>query len=248
MAEDIEDTQTIPIPLRPNPDVDAVSFGEDDPVAEFGEPEPEVIPPVSEPSSGSGRRETYVDENGEERYVGSNRRVRSDRGGPRKAATGRKGSAKGKTPDPAAAGATVLYGGIGAILSVSGLAPAAGLSMQGLADEAGPEVSEWAKKRSPRFYQFLVSLSEASGIGKFIAGPVSAEAYLRMERARPALGPAVVSIHGKDSVEAFDALTAQYDSWKAMQNGSSPIPPDGMPPDDAWAPPVDPEGEASHGG
>ena len=242
MAED--EAGTIPQHLRPN--VDEVFSGEDEAaVASFGEPEPET---ESEPSGGKGRVETYVDGEGQERYVGSNRRVRSDRGSGGSKAP--KPKAKGKIPDPGAAGATVLYGGIGAVLSVSGLAPAAGLSMQGLADEAGPEISEWAKKRSPRFYGFLCQLSEASGIGKYVAAPVSAEAYLRLEKARPALGPAVVSLHGKDSAQAFDQLTEAYDAYKAQEAASrnGAVPPEGMDPSE-WNPyNPEPEGEGNDGG
>lgn len=230
-----DETETIiPESERPSlsPDVDEGFFGE----VEFGEPEPETVSEPSSSSSSSGRKETYTDENGEERYVGSNRRVRSDRGGGGGRPKTSRAKGKGKVPDPGAAGATVLYGGIGVVLSTSGLAPAAGFSMQGLADEAGPEISEWAKKRSPRFYQFLVSLSEASGIGKFIAGPVVAEGYLRMEKARPALGPAVVGIHGEQSAAAFDALTAQYDEWKAREHGGSEVPPNMEPEAAPWDP------------
>lgn len=112
------------------------------------------------------------------------------------------------------------------MLSMSGLAPAAGMSMQALSDEAGPEIAEWAKKRSPRFYQFLCTISEAGGIGKYVAAPVTAEAYLRMENARPALGPVVISMHGEGSAEAFDTLTQSYDAWKlseaAAKNGHEP--------------------------
>jgi hypothetical protein len=203
MAE-AEAERTIPESERPNLS-GADTLSGDEP--EFGEPE---TPDVPDPVSGS-QKETYVDSEGVERYVGSNRKKRSDSGGSRTSGKRR----KAKAPDPGSAGGTVLYGGIGMMLSVSGLAPAAGMSMQGLADEAGPEISDWAKKRSPRFYQFLCTLSEAGGIGKFIAAPVTAEAYLRMEAARPALGPAVVSLHGADSVEAFDKLTESYDQWKA---------------------------------
>ena len=227
--------------------MDEDSSGEADPLAVFGEPVLEDEETAESSGGSKGRVETYVDSEGQERYVGSNRRVRSDRGGGRPKTTGAK--RKGKIPDPGAAGATVLYGGIGAVLSVSGLAPAAGLSMQGLADEAGPEISEWAKKRSPRFYQFLCQLSEASGIGKYIAGPVSAEAYLRLEKARPALGPAVVSLHGKDSAVAFDQLTEAYDSYKAQAEASrNGAPPEGMDPSE-WHPyNPEPEGEANDGG
>lgn len=242
MAED-PDTGTIPLHLRPNLDGAEDSSGVTDPLDVFGEPETES--PVEDAGAGSGgRKETYVDDAGEERYVGSNRRVRSDRGGAR--ATTAKGKRKGKlAPDPGAAGATVLYGGVGAILSVSGLAPAAGLSMQALSDEAGPEISQWAKKRSPRFYQFLVSLSEASGIGKFIAAPVSAEAYLRLERARPALGPAVISLHGEDSAEAFDKLTEAYDAYQAeaAARANGVVPEDMVSPEwNPYAPGEEPEG------
>ena len=228
--------------------MDDLSSGEADPLAVFGEPvEDEWTPEPGDIRPIKGRVETYVDAEGQERYVGSNRRVRSDRGSGSSKAP--KPKAKGKIPDPGAAGATVLYGGIGAVLSVSGLAPAAGLSMQGLADEAGPEISEWAKKRSPRFYGFLCQLSEASGIGKYVAAPVSAEAYLRLEKARPALGPAVVSLHGKDSAQAFDQLTEAYDAYRAQAEASrNGTPPEGMDPSE-WSPyNPEPEGEGNDGG
>lgn len=197
----------IPVSERPNV-VDSPSGDSFD----FGEPEDEP-----EPSSDGGKA-TYFDAEGVERYVGSNRKKRSDAG------TGRRGVSrkrKAVTKDPAAAGGTILYGGIGAVLSISGVAPAAGLSMQGLADEAGPEIADWAKKRSPRFHHFLAQLADASGIGKFVSAPIAAEAYLRVEKARPALGPAVVAMHGADSAAAFDALTEQYDQWKATAEAAA---------------------------
>lgn len=197
---------TIPESERPN--VEAFSGDS----FEFGEPEYE---PEPEPAPSGGGKPTYFDADGVERYVGSNRRKRSDSGRPRVSTRGKRG--KPVAVDPGAAGGTVLYGGIGAVLSMSGIAPAAGLSMQGLADEAGPEISAWAKKRSPRFYEFLCTISESSGLGKYVAAPVSAEAYLRMERARPALEPMVVSIHGPESREAFQGLAFQYDQWKAAE-------------------------------
>lgn len=213
--------EVIPEALRPNVNGAGSAYGDEaDSMLEFGEPVDD-----NEPVS-DGRKETYVDSEGVERYVGSNRKKRSDSGAPRSrtATRGRKGKARVVT-DAAATGGTIFYGGIGAVFSMSGIAPAAGLSMQGLADEAGPELAEWAKKRSPRFYKFLESIAEAGGVGKYVAAPVAAEAYLRMEKARPALGPAVIGLHGQESAAAFDALAAQYDSWKAEAMDGS-VPPD----------------------
>lgn len=186
----------------------------------FGEAEPGDYSRAEPTSTG---RETYIDDEGVRRYSDTNRKVRSDSGtGARRSPSKTRGrKPKANLHEKAGAGATILYGGMGAILTGTGLAPAAGFSMQGLADEAGPEIAEWASKRSPRFYKFLESLSDTAGIGKYVAAPASAEAYLRMEQARPALGPVVTSLHGPEIEGPLSAMVEQYDSWKASAHAEA---------------------------
>jgi hypothetical protein len=116
--------------------------------------------------------------------------------------------------EKAAQSATILYGGFGVILAGTGLAPAAGFSMQGLADEAGMPIAEWAEKRSPRFYAFLIAMSEATGVGKFVGAPVAAEGYVRIPPARPALEPVVAFAHDGDPefMQGLGMLRDQYDA------------------------------------
>lgn len=205
------------IPVAERPSVEDSSGDE----FSFGEAEPGDYSRPSEPTS-SGR-ETYVDDEGVRRYADTNRKVRSDSGtGSRRSPSKTRGrKPQARLHEKAGAGATILYGGAGAILTGTGIAPAAGFSMQGLADEAGPEIAEWAHKRSPRFYKFLESLSDTAGIGKYVAAPASAEAYLRMENARPALGPVVTSLHGPDIEAPLQAMVEQYDSWKASAHADA---------------------------
>lgn len=188
----------IPVEDRPNTsgDFSPASLGTNDPVASFGDP-------VSEGDEAPRKRKR-----------------RSDAGVPRGPRTGagatRRGS-KAALHEKASEGATLLYGGVGMILQGTGLAPAAGFSMVGLSDEAGPPIADWAAQRSPRFYQFLVSMSESAGIGKYVAAPIAAEASMRIERVRPALEPVVSGLHGEGSKEAFAKLNASYDDWKEEQ-------------------------------
>jgi hypothetical protein len=107
--------------------------------------------------------------------------------------------------------------------------------MQGLADEAGMPIAEWAEKRSPRFYQFLSTLSDATGIGKFVAAPVAAEAYVRMPPVRGAIGPVVEAVHGAEFMPAVNDLAEHYDAYQfgeaaareseRMNDAESPVPP-----------------------
>lgn len=197
-------TKTIPEDERPNLN-DGVSFGED-----LGD-EPELD------------LETYPDAtpehplgflpNGEPRK----RRKRGTAGKPRAAGTINVPRGKNALRVKAAAGASIMYGGIGVALAGSGFLPAAGMSMQGLADEAGEPIALWAEKRSPRFFQFLASLSDAAGIGKYVAAPVCAEGYVRLPPARPALAPIVEFAHGKDGLEAFNDMSRARDEWVMQQ-------------------------------
>lgn len=176
------------------------------------------LPPDDEPELDT---ETYPDATPEAPYgyfPDGRPRKRRPRG------TGKPRVSGGRRPkvDPrqkAAAGASILYGGIGVMLSGTGLAPAAGYSMQGLADEAGMPIAEWAEKRSPRFFRFLESITDATGIGKYVAAPVAAEGYVRIPPARPALEPVVQFAHGDDAMPGFVALRDQYDAFVAERDG-----------------------------
>jgi hypothetical protein len=207
-AEPTTEPGMIPESERPQPTPQpSVEDGSGDNVS-FGEPEPERHP--------------------------SGRKKRSDAGRPRSGSPGTGRPPKVKESDKAAAGATMLYGGVGMILGGTGLAPAAGYSMAGLADEAGPPIAEWAKNRSPRFYKFLSSISDSVGIGKFAAAPVAAEMFVRVTPMRPALGPVVEAVHGADAMPGFVDMANQYDEYRAQvaaeSNGrmDAEVPPDEM--------------------
>lgn len=194
----------VPEDERPNLNDGEVSFGDD-----LGE-EPELD------------LDTYPDATPEAPlgYLpNGNPRKRRKRGTATPRATGTISVPRGKNAlrIKAASGASILYGGIGVVLAGSGLFPAAGMSMQGLADEAGEPIALWAEKRSPRFFQFLSTLSDAAGIGKYVAAPMAAEGYVRVPPARPALGPLVEFAHGPEGKQAFDEMSRQHDEYVMQQ-------------------------------
>lgn len=196
----------IPESERPNLE-SAVSFGDD-----LGEDSADGLDYDLYPDATEDAPLGYL-ANGQPRK----RRKRGTGGSPRVSTPGKRGA--NAVRQKAAAGATILYGGIGVVLLGTGLAPAAGFSMQGLADEAGMPIAEWAEKRSPRFYQFLSTLSDATGIGKYVAAPVAAEGYVRIPPARAALEPVVELAHGQDFMPGIIMLRDEYDRQQAESGG-----------------------------
>jgi hypothetical protein len=110
----------------------------------------------------------------------------------------------------------MLYGGVGTVLAGT-LAPAAGITMQALADEAGPDLADWAKRRSPRFYAWVANLADVAGPGKYIGAPLLSEAYARTPGMRPALGAPLQATLGDDAAEIV-AIGELYDRARAEQD------------------------------
>ena len=143
-------------------------------------------------------------------------------------ASHRKGAAA-EVRAKAAAGATILYGGMGMVLQM-GIAPAAGLTMVALSDEAGEPIAEWARRRSPRFYKFLATLEDTVGAGKFLGAPVLAEAYARTPVLREPLTAPLIATLGQGDAEKVHSMAVMYDEAKAeraaARNGA--VPPESM--------------------
>lgn len=199
------------------------------------EPTEPVIPEADRPSpSPSADSSGAADDASDADRHPSGRKVRSDKGRPKGGAASHKRGAAAETRARAAAGATMLYGGLGMLLQL-GPAPAAGVSMVGLADEAGEPLAEWARRRSPRFYQFLSGLSETVGAGKYVGAPVVAELYARSgDRMRGALQPPLIAALGEDGAQQIHSIGEMYDQARAQAaaaaaeaNGAGPFP---MPP------------------